>query len=281
MITEHYMDNGAFYKYYNNPDNKALVVFLPAQSMSPRASWEFMLPEQKTHVDYLFEAGLDVILFDPIGYGNSTTFENYDRAGFKQQIMDLTKEITKEYTNKVIVGFSTTVTVALAVGTEDFFNKVVIIGGAIYTSESLPPTYDPTATVLDVTIEKLVDRVMGIGEKLMTKSNKIPGWIDSARDIMGDSWSVPYQTAFDQYLYYKKNKKLLFSADDYKNKDMLFFIGDHDYECLVVGRSGFNRCKDMFPNAKIVTLLNSTHFPTWENSSNVMRDEIIQFASKV
>jgi pimeloyl-ACP methyl ester carboxylesterase len=281
MITEHYLDNGTFYKYYNNPNNRALVVFLPAQSMSPRASWEFKLPENKTHVDYLFEAGLDVILFDPIGYGNSTSFEQYDRAGYKQQIMNLTKSITKEYTNKVIVGFSTTAPVALAVGTEDFFNKVVVIGPTLYTVEPTIPTYDPTMTELHLTIEKLVERVMGLGETLIPRSNKIKGWVDSIRPIMGDTWVVPYKVAFDQFIFYKKNKKLLFSSKDYENKDIICFVGDHDYECTVLGRSAFNRFKDMFPRAKIVTLLNSTHFPTWENSSNVMRDEIIQFASKV
>jgi pimeloyl-ACP methyl ester carboxylesterase len=281
MITEHYLDNGSFYKYYNNPNNRALVFLLPAQSMSPRASWEFKLPENKTHVDYLFEAGLDVILFDPIGYGNSTSFEQYDRAGYKDQILKVVNAITKEYTTKVIVGFSTTAPVALAVGVEDYFNKVAVIGPTLYTTEPLPYGFDPSMEVLDITINSLLVRVLDQGEKIIPRSNKIPGWVDEVRRIMGDAWRVPYKVAFDQFIFYKKNKTFMFSSADYENKDILCFVGDYDHDCLVAGRSGFNRFKDMFPNAKIVTLLNSTHFPTWENSANVMRDEIIQFASKV
>ena len=79
-----------------NPDNKHLLFLLPGQSLSPRAFWDFRLPDGKTHSEYFLESGIDVILFDPVGYGNSDRSFPYDRMGFARQINDVTDNIRSE-----------------------------------------------------------------------------------------------------------------------------------------------------------------------------------------
>ena len=67
MIDEQYI-NGTYFKRYSNLTNKHLVFLLTGQSMTPRAFWDFKLPEGKTHSEYFNEAGIDVILFDPVAH---------------------------------------------------------------------------------------------------------------------------------------------------------------------------------------------------------------------
>ena len=44
MIDEQYI-NGTYFKRYSDPSNKHLLFLLTGQSMSPRAFWDFKLPE--------------------------------------------------------------------------------------------------------------------------------------------------------------------------------------------------------------------------------------------
>ena len=80
--------------------NRHLLFLLPGQSLSPRAFWDFQLPENRTHAEYFLEAGIDVIMFDPAGYGKSPEFYNYDRVDYADQIQLLMSFIDKEYESK-------------------------------------------------------------------------------------------------------------------------------------------------------------------------------------
>jgi len=139
MIDEQYI-NGTYFKRYSLTTNEHLLFLLTGQSISPRGFWDFKLPEGKTHSEYFVEAGIDVVLFDPIGYGKSTAFYQYDRIDYTKQIKDVTDTITKQYKSATILGYSSSSPVALCSAQDGFFNKVILVGPNIVnrTDDALP-----------------------------------------------------------------------------------------------------------------------------------------------
>ena len=127
MIDEQYI-NGTYFKRYSITENKHLLFLLTGQSISPRGFWDFKLPDEKTHSEYFLEAGIDVILFDPIGYGKSTESYQYNRVDYANQIKTVTDTITKDYNSKTILGYSSSSPVALCSAQDKFFNKVILVG---------------------------------------------------------------------------------------------------------------------------------------------------------
>jgi pimeloyl-ACP methyl ester carboxylesterase len=274
MVTEQHL-NGTYYKYYQTDSNKNLLFLLPGQSLSPRAFWDFKLPENKTHVDYFLEAGIDVVLFDPKGYGNSSVFENYDRVEYAKQILAITSNITKQYKNKTIFGFSTSTAPALIAGHIGYFNKIIIHSPVIQENLNFFPNYDKTQEVLKVNFIKLLtERIYKISDVLIPASNKIEGWIESVKVISGSSWTAPYQTVHDIHTYWTQNKQHNLTFDTSCN--ILSIVGEYDNE-IQLSIEGYNRFKKFFTNCKEVTIPNSTHFSMWENNCSITRNAMIEF----
>lgn len=274
MVTEQHL-NGTYYKYYQAENNKNLLFLLPGQSLSPRAFWEFKLPENKTHVDYFLEAGIDVILFDPKGYGNSTVFENYDRIEYAKQITSVTDKIVKEYKTKTIFGFSTSTAPALIAGHNAYFNKIIIHSPVIQENPEFLPNYNKTQEILKVNLIKLLtERIANVSDTLIPKSNKIEGWVESVKIISGGSWTAPYQTVYDIQTYwtYKKQHDLIFD----NNVSILSIVGEYDNE-IQLSVDGYKRFKNFFPNCEEVIIPNSTHFSMWENNCKITRNSMIEF----
>lgn len=274
MVTEEYL-NGTYYKYHQAEGNKHLLFLLPGQSLSPRAFWEFKLPEGKTHVDYFLEAGIDVILFDPVGYGRSMHFRNYDRVEYAKQITDVTKELTKQYDKKVLFGFSTSTAPSLIAAQNGYFNKVIIHSPLVRERDTFLPHYNPRQSYFEMDFNRLIsERIEKISDALIPKSNKIDGWIDRVKEISGDIWIVPYQTMNDIHSYWTKHKTHSLPFDHIV--DTLSIIGEYDNEMHMSPKCN-ERFKNFYPHAREVVIPNSTHFSMWENNAHITRNEMIKF----
>jgi len=276
MVTEHHL-NGTYYKYYQSEGNSNLLVLLPGQSLTPRAFWEFKLPDGSTHVDYFMKAGVDVILFDPHGYGKSTVFKNYNRIEYANQITAVVNQMIKPYENKVVFGFSTSTAPALIAGHNGYFNKIIVHSPLIRQRPNgqFFPDYEISKQVMEVDFESLLEnRIKNISDKLIPQSNKIAGWIDSVKQISGQSWKAPYQTAQDIMTYYCFYRKHDIQSNP--NIPVLRIVGEYDVE-IKSSPVCDNRFKQMFPHHKSVVIPNSTHFSMWENNSNLTRDAMIKF----
>lgn len=279
MVDEQYI-NGTYYKRYSHPENKHLIFLLPGQSMGPRSFWDFKLPEGKTHSEYFLEAGIDVILFDPIGYGKSTEFYSYDRVGYAKQIVDVTKTITKEYTNKSILGFSTSTSPALIAAESGYFNKLIFHSPAIIRTTGKPLI--KIDEVFESDMNRLKDiRIGKASDMLIPKSNKLDGWEEAITEVVktytgykNGYWRCPGSVVGDVDNYYSVN-----GADGFDiskiNADVLTMVGQYDFEMYLPHVDLPWIIRTLHP--KFVNIPNSTHFSMWENNCHLTRKEIIDF----
>jgi pimeloyl-ACP methyl ester carboxylesterase len=257
---------------------------LTGQSISPRGFWDFKLSEGKTHSEYFVEAGRDVILFDPIGYGKSTEFYKYDRIDYAKQIKDVTDTITKKYKSATILGYSSSSPVALCSAQDGFFNKVILVGPNV-TNKS-DDGYLPELEKFETNIEILKQkRLKEISEKLIPKSNRLPNWEESLIEIIKTNtsynkgnWSVPGQIVNDRINYWINHKSNGFDISKISLiKPILAIISEYEYETPVIYQKLF---LSMFPDTKIVTIPNSTHFSMWENECATTRKYIIEYCKE-
>ena len=95
---------------YLKDSNEHLLFLLPGQSLSPRAFWDFKTPENTTHSQYFLESGIDVILFDPVGYGDSRGILNGLSFRDKQaeQLINVVEYLEQRYSKIYLHGFCST-----------------------------------------------------------------------------------------------------------------------------------------------------------------------------
>lgn len=286
MIDEHYI-NGTYYKRYYNDTNEYLLLILTGQSMSPRAFWDFKLPDGKTHSEYFYEAGIDVILFDPIGYGKSTEYYPYDRINYADQIKAITDTITKQYKSKTILGYSTSTAPALCNAKYGFFDKIIIKGpGMVYGyDEPLLHDYDFVTSIDNLKKSRLEP----ISNRLMPRPHKLSTWEESLVEIMKttstydhttDTWKVPGQIVYDRRNYWVKHKQHGFDTNDVP--PVMIIYGEYDYESIGDDQmmGALNYIKPLFPDAEIKVVPNSTHFSMWEDECATTREYIINYCKK-
>jgi pimeloyl-ACP methyl ester carboxylesterase len=258
---------------YLNPSNKHLLFLLPGQSLSPRAFWDFELPEGKTHAQLLFESGLDVIMFDPAGYGNSPEFYQYDRIGYADQIEYFLKNfVSREYESKTIFAFSTTTAVALISAERQLFDKVIIHSPSIRNDKSY---YVKHGDEFSTSIEKLkTNRLEKISDRLIPNPNRIVDWETRIVNVIGKtSWKVPAKPVYDINNYWVDHGNNGFNPENI-TAEILAIRGQYDYECKT---GGFDLFMQMFPKTQEIVILNSTHFSMWEKESAKTRAAMLKF----
>lgn len=278
MIDEQYI-NGTYFKRYSGENNKDLLFLLPGQTMSPRAFWDIKLPEGKTHSEYFFEAGLDVILFDPVGYGKSKEFYNYDRVSYAQQIKSVTDTLTKEYRNKTILGFSTSTAPAAISSTHGYFNKLAFHSPCIRAHDKIVEYQEIFTTSIELLKAK---RLKDFGDRLMPKANRVDNWEQSLMEVLktnttydNGTWSVPGQIVRDIDNYYTINKTTGIDYDKMP-EDVFSVHGQYDFEMMKFGCEILINAR---PNLKVVVVPDSSHFSMWENNNHITRKAIIDFTT--
>jgi pimeloyl-ACP methyl ester carboxylesterase len=251
--------------------NEHLLFLLPGQSMSPKAFWDFKLPDGKTHAEYIVEAGVDVILFDPVGYGDSHEFFNYDRIEYANQIESAMAEVTKQYKTKTIFGFSTSTAPALVAASRGLFDKVIIHSPSIRNDKKY---YVKHGEKFETGIKKLkTERLEKISNKLMENPFRLDGWEESIIDAMGgEEWVVPAQVVYDINNYWVDHGDNGFDAS--KVPPILAIKGEFDYESTT---GGYDEFMKLFPEAQEVEIPYSTHFSMWETTSAITRLEMIKY----
>lgn len=258
---------------YLKDSNEHLLFLLPGQSLSPRAFWDFKTPENITHSEYFLESGIDVILFDPVGYGNSTEFYNYDRVSYAKQIDSVVNNITKEYKTKTIFGFSTSTAPAL-IASQNYFDRVIIHSPSIRNDIKYYVKHNNT---FETGIEKLkTERLSKISDKLIPKPNRIDDWETRILNVIGKSeWKVPAQVVYDINNFWVNNKHNGFDVK--KIPPILSIIGEYDYECTT---GGYDLFKTLFPSLQEVIIPNSTHFSMWENNYKITLQAVRDYAKR-
>jgi hypothetical protein len=286
MVDEQYL-NGTYFKRYSNDTNEHLLFILTGQSMSPRAFWDFKLPDGKTHSEYFYEAGIDVILFDPIGYGKSTEYYPYDRISYSNQIKTVTDTITKQYNTKTILGYSTSTAPALCNTKYGFFDKIIIKGpGMVYGLDD--PLEQPDDFITSISNLKK-SRLGPISDRIIPNPHKLSTWEDSLTDIVktsstydhtNDTWKVPGQVVCDRRNYWIENKQHGFNVEHVP--PMIIIHGEYDFESIGDESStgALSYIKPLFPDAKIKIVPGSTHFSMWENNSDITRKYIIEYCKE-
>lgn len=261
MVTEQHIE-GCFIKTYSVEENNALLFLLPGQSMSPRAFWDFELPDGKTHSQHFLEAGIDVVLFDPVGYGNSLAFYQYDRVGYARQIHSVVKTITKKYNSRTILGFSTSTAPAI-IASQSYFDRVIIHSPTVKHHRKNFVKHDD---VFISNMKKLIEERIGkISDKIIPKPNRIDDWESRISNVLKtQEWKVPAKPLHDVNNYWILRGTHSFDVS--KVPPILVIRGEYDYECTTGGYDAF---KQIFPNCKEVIIPNSTHFSMWENSYKV------------
>jgi hypothetical protein len=256
---------------YLRDENTHLLFLLPGQSLSPRAFWDFKLPDGKTHAQYFVEAGIDVIMLDPYGYGKNPKSMNYDRIGYAYQINEVTDKITKKYETKTILGFSSTTAPALIASEHGFFNKVIIHSPCVRDEDRF---YIRHGLMFDTSMEKLkTERIAKVSDRLIPKSNKLDGWEKAVLDVIGKSeWSVPAIVVYDINNYWVYHKNHGFNPNNIP--PILVIKGEYDAEMT---GGGYDVFKKLFPCFIEETIPNSTHFSMWENNSHETRRVIINW----
>jgi pimeloyl-ACP methyl ester carboxylesterase len=283
MIDEQYI-NDNYFKRYSLPTNEHLLFLLTGQSISPRGFWDFKLPDGKTHSEYFVEAGIDVILFDPVGYGKSTAFYQYDRLDYAKQIKGVTDTITKKYKSATILGYSSSSPAALCSAQDGFFNKVILVGPNIVNNSDNNAL--PEIDVFETNIEMLRQkRLTEISERIIPKSNRLPNWEESLTEVIktntrydNGNWSVPGQMVTDRINYWVKHKSNGFVVDKISLvKPILAIISEYEVETPV---SEQGLLMSLFPDTQIACVPNSTHFSMWENDCDKTREFIIQYCTE-
>ena len=260
MVEERHLKE-TFIKTYTADGNNHLLFLLPGQSLSPRVFWDYPT-EEGSHAQWLCSQGIDVVLFDPVGYGKSRSFYSYDRIEYARQILEATHSLTKEYDNKVIFGFSTSTAPAL-IASQRYFNKVIIHSPVIRQDAKY---FVPHGEVMDVSIDKLIqNRIGNISDKLIPKPNRVDNWREKILSVIGNTeWKVPAKVVHDVGNFYPKRSTNGFSPE--LVPPVLSIIGEYDYEITTGGYALF---KQYFPNIQEVIIPNSTHFSMWENEYKV------------
>lgn len=279
MIDEQYI-NGTYFKRYSNENNQHLMFILPGQSMSPRAFWDFTLPEGKTHSEYFYEAGIDVILFDPVGYGKSTDFYNYDRHGYADQVLKATSTITKEYKSKTIVGFSSSTAGAIIASTAGYYDKLLLLSPVIRMISRPVPEEELFETSIELLKSK---RLKEFGDRIIPKTNRLPNWEDSLREVMETNtwktdigWKVPGQVVRDVMNYFPKYESSGYDGTKLPPQVMSIH-GMYDYEVV---RFGYEQLFVDKPDTEVKVIPNSTHFSMWENECHLTREYMIEFVTR-
>lgn len=279
MIDEQYI-NGTYYKRYSNPDNKHLLFLLTGQSMTPRAFWDFKLPDGKTHSEYFYEAGIDVILFDPVGYGKSTEFYNYDRHGYAEQINNVTNTLTKEYQSKTILGFSTSTAPALLASTSGYFDKLMFHSPCIRTVNRPLPEEE----IFETNIELLkAKRLKEFGDRIIPKTNRLPNWEEALSEVIDTNtwktdigWKVPGQIVRDIMNYFPKHQSVGYDSSKLP-MNVMSIHGMYDYEVV---KFGYEHLFIDRPDTEVRVVPNSTHFSMWENECHITREFMIEFVTR-
>ena len=268
MVEERHIGE-VFIKTYTEDSNKHLLFFLPGQSMSPRAFWDFVLDDESTHASYFCDNGIDVVLFDPVGYGKSTAYYPYDRIAYAEQIKFALKTIQKKYLTKTIVGFSTTTAPAILV--KDHFDKVVIHSPSVRNDFKYNTMHNAD---FETGIDKLKkSRLEQISDKLIPEPNRILGWEEKIVAIMGTTWKVPAQVVYDINNYWVRHRKHGFYPDP--AKEIFAIVGQYDYE---ITTGGYENFLQMFTHTQEIVIPNSTHFSMWENEFAKLRKILVEIA---
>ena len=269
MVAEEHLDHG-FIKSYINEDNQHLLFILPGQTLSPRVFWDFKLPEGKTHSEYFYDAGIDVVLFDPVGYGNSKQFYQYDRVAYARQIEIAVSKFTKPYKSKTVLGFSTSTAPAI-IASQTHFNKVIIHSPAFRSHKKYFVKHND---VYETNIDKLKsERIGKISDKIIPKPNRIEGWEERILEVNGKrEWAVPGKVVGDISNYWVMRGNHAFNPSAVP--PILSIVGEYDYEMTT---GGYDEFKAAFPNYQEAVIPNSTHFSMWENESHRTRAEVIKW----
>lgn len=285
MVDEQHI-NGTYFKRYSATNNEHLLFILPARTLGPRAFWDFKLPNGKTHSEYFFEAGIDVILFDPVGFGNSTDFYNYDRTEYGNQILKVTETIKKTYKNKAILGFCNSTSPALITAQYGFFNKLIIHSPSI-NLPSKDKTVDclKNAKIVEVSMPKFKSDYLDIvSDVIIPKTNRVSNWEDSVMDVVktythysDGMWKCPGKVVNDPINYPILNSGCGFDIKKIKT-EVLAIMGQYDFQ-MYQPTTNFPWFFRTF-KPKVVNIPDSTHFSMWENNSHITRNAIIDFLTK-
>jgi len=256
---------------YLNPNNKHLLFILPGQSLSSRVFWDFKLPDNKTHAQYFYEAGIDVILFDPAGYGTNTEFYSYDRIGYADQITEVTDKITKSYISKTIFGFSTSTAPALCAAERGFFDKVIIHSPSIRNHRNYFVKHN---NIFKTGIEKLKrERLAKISDTLIKIPNRFDNWEESILNIIGKTeWECPAQIVYDIGNYWVIHGNNGFKIA--RIPPILTLVGEFDFEASTGGLELF---RALFPNSTEIVLPGATHFSMWEKEAANTRRQMMKY----
>ena len=219
----------------------------------------------------LFRSGIDVIMFDPVGYGKNKQFYQYDRIEYTNQIQSVQ---TRTYKSKTIFGFSTTTAPALIAADRGLFDKVIIHSPSIRKD---PKYYTKHDDVFSTSVDRLkTERIAKISDKLIPKPNRINGWEEKLITVIGKTeWKVPASVVYDINNYYPKHGKYGFNPINIKS--FLSIIGEYDYE---ITTGGYELCKSIFPDMEEVIIPNSTHFSMWENNYEKTVNTIIEYCKR-
>jgi hypothetical protein len=131
-VSESYIDFdcGSIYtKHFSNGSD--LVLYLgTGNNIGARALWDFQLPNGKTHAEILCESGIDVVVFDVIGYGSALGFKggwDYDRKYNSKQIIKVIDHYRQSYKKNVLFGYcSTTAQTIIAAEQTGWLDKLII-----------------------------------------------------------------------------------------------------------------------------------------------------------
>lgn len=147
-ITEKYIDFDS-YKIYTklfSNNSKILLLMGTGNAIGTRALYDYQLHDREgTIAEYLCNNGVDVLLMDAVGYGNSIGLKigwDYNRNYYAKQIVEVAKTITPNYDKTIIFGYCSTTAQTLLSSLSGLFDKIIIHSPSIFFPEGDPEIFN-------------------------------------------------------------------------------------------------------------------------------------------
>lgn len=269
-----------------------VVVLLPGARMAPGNFFCLpVYPNSTTIADQIVNAGYDVVLFDPIGWGrgHGKITTHYSRKTVADQLVKVISFLKNEYQYIYLHGFCTSGHAPLIAAMENSVSGIVVqspvlipsMPESIFVSAPLAPEVE--LPLVQIHIDSLIDiRIKLESDKLIGTSNKLEGWKTLLEDYLLEHENFPRTRGV--YLGIEHMDKELGTFVKLYNTQgwdirkiscpIAIFNGEFDVESSGKFYSGFaNAVK---PNlVSELTVKGGTHFSPWETAYDEFTNQLI------
>lgn len=274
-------------------NNSQAIIILPGLTLSPRNFWDYQLiGVGGTLSEWMVFKGVNVILVDVIGYGNSigSIPKIYSNEFYANQIKEVINEFNLPKKTTTVFGFCSSATIPIILADEQIITQAILLSPDVNIMKSPLPISEKARlfqnhVIMEGSLYRLLKRFATQTDNLINRNIRDHNWFFVQNDL------VEKYTRYNKKLKTFKYPSTFWITNrltDYQGPknlngvSIMLLRGQYDVEVPNKIVQSLNRELNLSgASTSFFEIPNATHFPMWEVSKFVLLDKIIEFCLNV